>query len=285
MSYEGYSWLPVNLEYGVPQPFPADGKRIYFLARRARKGGLERVELSGELWSADVSTGRSDPVAAGFEVVGYAVSADGTQVAFAALEPDDTPRLWLAPTDRRSALRKLFPSLRAHSPRFGPKGELFFCGVEGGSNYVFRADAAGRERARVVDKPIARFEGVSPDGEWLVYRPTTADQAAVVLALQGGEVLQFRDLKPLLIWAPDGRSVAFAERSTDGVHSILFSLPAGKALPPLPHSGLISPADLERLPGLRRLTESLLYPGPGSGLLAAYTKETVQRNIFRIPLH
>jgi serine/threonine protein kinase/Tol biopolymer transport system component len=284
MSYEGYAWLPFNFAYGVPQPFPADGKRVYFLARRERKGGLERGELSGELWSADVQTGRSEPVAAGFEVVGYAVSADGTEVAFAALDKDDTPRLWLVPTDRRSAPRKLFPSLRAHSPRFGPKGEIFFCGVEGGLGYIFRTDTGGTERARVVDDPVAIFEGVSPDGEWLVYRPKTTDEASVVAAIQGREVLHFRDFKPEIIWAPDGRSVTFSERSTDGVHSVLFSLPAGKALPPLPRSGVVRSADLDRLPGLRRSTESLVYPGPRSPQMAAYTKETIQRNIFRIPL-
>jgi Tol biopolymer transport system component len=279
MAYEGFAWLPRNFTYGIPQAFPADGKQVYFLARRARRGGLERGELSGELWSGDVETGRSESIVAGFEVVGYAVSTDGQQVAFAALDPDGTPRLWIVPADRSSSPRKLFPSLRADSPHFGPRSVIYFRGVEGTSSYVFRTDVTGITRSKVIEDSVYSLEGISPDGAWLAYRTSEAEVAAI--ELEARRTLKFRGVR--LCWAPDGRSIGFYKAGQSGGFS-LFSLPAGESFPPLPR-GVITFADLERIPGGRHPAQGPLYLYPGPSQLAAYTKETVQRNIFRIPLH
>jgi hypothetical protein len=71
-----------------------------------------------------------------------------------------------------------------------------------------------------------------------------------------------------------------------GGKTIVIALPAGKELPDLPPSGL-KPAD--DLKGLNVVTEigmtgrAIFAPGPDPSVYA-YSRMTVQRNLYRIPL-
>jgi len=85
-------------------------------------------------------------------------------------------------------------------------------------------------------------------------------------------------------WAADGRSVAFSERGHHQAAELVFALPPDELFARLPRSVVVTAAHLEQIPGVRKLegrSGAVLGPGPS---LLAYSKETVQRNIFRVPL-
>jgi len=72
---------------------------------------------------ADVDSGRSEPLAPGFQPLDYAISRDGKQVVMEAPDGEGKPRLWLASFDRRSPPRQI-PGVEGRSAQFGPGGEI-----------------------------------------------------------------------------------------------------------------------------------------------------------------
>lgn len=63
-----------------------------------------------------------------------------------------------------------------------------------------------------------------------------------------------------------------------------FVLPVkpGRSFPQLPASGIGSEADLVMLPRVKVL-EGMISPGPDAGRYA-FTKQSVHRNLYRIPI-
>jgi len=57
----------------------------------------------------------------------------------------------------------------------------------------------------------------------------------------------------------------------------------GTALPEIPADGFTSAADIAALPGVRVIDAVDLAPGPSLDVYA-YSRETVQRNLYRIPV-
>jgi hypothetical protein len=67
----------------------------------------------------------------------------------------------------------------------------------------------------------------------------------------------------------------------------VFALPVGKSLPALPPSGIKSAEDLKGLNIVSVIDMtglSVFAPGPNPSTYA-YSRMTVQRNLFRIPLN
>ena len=65
--------------------------------------------------------------------------------------------------------------------------------------------------------------------------------------------------------------------------TLVLPIPPGKDLPDLPAGGIHSFEEGMALPGARVLERGNLVPGPDLSTYA-YTKTTVHRNLFRIPL-
>jgi hypothetical protein len=61
------------------------------------------------------------------------------------------------------------------------------------------------------------------------------------------------------------------------------SLARGEALPRIPERGFHSDQEIARLPGARRLDAGGLVPGP-SGDVYAFSRATILRNLYRIPI-
>ena len=55
--------------------------------------------MHGELWEADLETGRTRPMLPGFTVASYDVSSDGKRLVFSAADGSGRPRVWLAALD------------------------------------------------------------------------------------------------------------------------------------------------------------------------------------------
>lgn len=96
---EGYAGSPA---------LSADGKKLYYLMRREASQETPLSPLvSGDLWMADLDSGRKERLLPGLLISFYDVSPDGKRVAFAAADADGKSRLWLASLERRFAPRKL----------------------------------------------------------------------------------------------------------------------------------------------------------------------------------
>jgi Tol biopolymer transport system component len=271
VSSEGFASLPGNSN----QPgsvFSPDGKKLYYLVRRGRAQWF----TSGELWVAQLDSGRAERLLPDLEVTSYDVSADGVEIALAALDAGGKSHLWLAPLDRRRPPRQL-PVADANNPCFGTGGELYYQAAEGQSNFLCRMKLDGSERKKVIADPILRFESLSPDGEWAAVTAAVAgEQGTVRLAYpvrggpprRTGEIAWYRDGKSLLIRGARGMA------EPDG---FVISLSPGQ-----PPPRLVSEKDLGRL-AVKVADRLRIYPGPNPSIYA-FARETVQRNLYRIPL-
>jgi hypothetical protein len=91
-----------------------------------------------------------------------------------------------------------------------------------------------------------------------------------------------------LAWQPDGNilylSVSTSMNTARAVgHTYLIPLAPGKLLPPIPAGGFHSESEIAALPGVRVIDAGDVAPGPTPGTYA-YSRQTVQRNLYRIPL-
>jgi WD40 repeat protein len=275
VSLEGYTFAP---------KFTPDGKRLLY---QVQKGA------SSELWVAELDSGRSEPLLPGFAVAmagpgstgAYDISPDGRQVVMASPDSGGKLRLWLAPLDRRSPPRQI-PNIEGEQPVFGATGEVFFRRVEGTSAFLYRVLENGSELRKAFDLPIVAIMGASPDRNWLVLG-ALASRGMVIFRVDGGAPLLTELPPPVgLGWSGDGKHLFLSGNGrTLNYEGKTFVLPVtpGHPLPEILAHGLPSEQELLNLPGVRAITAREVTPGPTADVYA-FTRETVQRNLYRVPL-
>ena len=171
ISGEGYAFVPV-LPNGSSQPFSADGRRLFYLVRRGQLRSSVSDERSGELWTTDLSTGRSESLFPAYRVVGYDVGRDNRQIAFAALDERGTSYIWRGTLDGGTPPRQI-SSFAADTPRFA--GSDIFCrSSDGPAKFIYRIRESGQPE-KVIDDSVLFLMSVSPDGAWLIGRVAVAD--------------------------------------------------------------------------------------------------------------
>ncbi|HEY7186132.1 MAG TPA: WD40 repeat domain-containing protein, partial [Vicinamibacterales bacterium] len=286
VSTEGYAFIP-SLPAALVQPFSADGKTLFYLARRGGVRSVGPFERSGELWRTDLESGRSEVVVPGFDIVAYDVSREMTQVVFAAIDRDGRSHVWLARLDRQLAPRELL-AVASDSPRFGTSDEIFSRVTEGSTalSFVYRTRLDGREPQKVVATPVLFFMSASPDGAWVTAQmPGSVGRAGDTLAFPtaGG--------MPVTVcascsagWTAGGKALVVTMELGDRpmTHTIVLALEPGRMLPRLPAMGIRSVADLAGLSVLSSV-EGRLYPGAKTQQYA-FGRVATQRNIYRVPL-
>ncbi len=276
----------VSLEGQAFKPkFTPDGKKLLYRIRRGN---------SSELWVADLDAGHGEPLLPGFPVAGsvgpvaawnsgYDLSPDGSDVAFFSPGRDGKPRLWIAAVDRRFPPRQIL-GVEGEQPVFGPGGEIFFRKVEGSSAYLYSVREDGSGLRRVSASPIIDVFGASPDHQWLLLGQPLEGE---VLFPVGGGAPVLAHLHPphWLRWTGDGKHVIVCSANESRAGTYVFPLSPGEVMPAsLAHArSLLSEQDLAALPGVRTLPVGDVVPGPTAGVYA-FTRETVQRNLYRIPL-
>ncbi len=273
VSSQGYGFLPA---YGTPCTFSPDGSKLYYLVQTGTSRGR-----AGELWVAELDSGRSERLLPGFSVTTYDISRDGKRVVFAATDDQDKLHIWLASLDRRSPPRQLADG---DVPIFGPDGSVFFRVIEGKLNFIYRMKEDGSQLQKVVPEPVLFLHNVSPDGQWVVAGVAVSEEdtntAVLAYSTSGGPPRRLCNNCGVR-WSPDGKLLYIWLPS--GMVTFVFSLQPGKSLPHLPPSGVKSQTDLAILPTARSIERPDIHPGPAPAVYA-YTQFTVHRNLYRIPV-
>jgi hypothetical protein len=267
----------ISLEGNGANPkFTPDGKKLCYLIVREAPNNWSFYRDPGELRVADLESGRSEPVARGFQVLNFDISADGRQVVMWTADRG----LWLAPLDRSSAPRRV-ANVEGSHPKFGPGGEIFFRKLEGHSTFVYRVNPDGSGLRKAIEQEVFGLVDVSRDGRWIEGWgpiPGNGPPAFQAFALDGGRPPVTIGVFNFLRWSLDGRSVF-----TAGAWTFSVPLRPGEAVPPIPAGGFHSEEEIARLPGARKIDANNLVPGPSADVYAFY-RVTIQRNLYRIPI-
>jgi eukaryotic-like serine/threonine-protein kinase len=276
VSVEGYCSDP---------KFTTDGKRlVYRILRGASPSD------PGDLRMLDLDTGHNEPLLPGFAVTGwgaqadYDISSDGQRVVVATLDGEGKRRVWLAPLDRRSPPRQI-PNVEGDSPVFEARSEIFFRAIEGPSAFAYRVHQDGTGLRKVIEQPIAAVNGMSRDRQWLLVLLPGATEASLVAVPLGGDspvrLVVGAAADSELKWSVDGRSM-FVSVPKSG-HTYAVPLMPGHMFPLIPAGGFRSEAAIAQLSGARLIDASDVVPGPTPDVYA-FSRLTVQRNLYRIPI-
>ena len=282
ISFEGFAALP-GLGVGgwaARSVFSPDRKKLFYLARKESS----RAWKSGELWMADLESGRTESVLPGILITDFDLAPDGKRVAFTSLNEQANSRIWISALDHHTPPQQV-TSIESDNASFSPAGTLFFRGREGDSDIVYTVELNDAMPHKITAEPAPNFFGVSPDGEWLLTRyPVLTAQP-----VRGGPKIRICDFCEVG-WGPSGKYFYVRVRGVGemgGGKVYVIAPPAGKSLPALPPSGIRSAEDLQGLNVVSVIDMtgiSVFAPGPNPSTYA-YTRLTVQRNLFSIPLN
>jgi eukaryotic-like serine/threonine-protein kinase len=289
VSSEGYSFLNAG-----GTTFSPDGRKLYYLVQR---GTTRAIFGAGDLWVTELDSGRNEVVLPGFSITDYTISPDGKRVGLVAVDAAGKANIWEASLDRRFAPRQLAAANAEARPIFDGTGDLFFAAAEGKVNHVYRIKQDGTGLEKAIPDPILFFFGVSPDDKWVVafvaLPGEEASAAVMAYPAGGGAPMQLCD-RCQVRWAPDGKFlyVSFPtweangaeQRESEKPHKT-FAIPlaSSKTFAELAARGFKSEAQLAAIPGVRTIDQPFVLPGPDPSVYA-FAKETVHRNIYRVPL-
>ncbi len=262
-----------------------DGRTLFYVVQKG---------LSAELWFTDVGSGHSEAFLPNFMVDAsgiarvYDISPDGRQIVVQARDAEGKDRIWLAPVNRRSPPHPI-PNIEGDGPVFGPDGEIFFRAREGTYGFAYRVRADGSGLRKAIEYPVIGTIGVSPDGTWLVVYTRYAQAgeepvpAWMAWPLSGGTGTRvFAPAK----WSADGKFLLMSSSSSSYPGNVgrtwVIPLPAGRAWPEMPAEGQTE-SYFMKLPGVRVIDAPDVAPGPTPDEYA-FSRETIQRNLYRIPV-
>jgi hypothetical protein len=145
-----------------------------------------------------------------------------------------------------------------------------------------KEDGSGRQR--VSDRSILNLRGVLADGKWAAAWVALPDQESshgIALYPIGGGAPVTVCATCNITWGPGGNSIYMIfpdELNRTYVIPFHGSLPAAFA-----DRGVKGAEDLKGIAGLRVIEQQDVAPGPDADTYA-FTKTTVHRNIYRVPL-
>jgi Tol biopolymer transport system component len=266
----------------VNPKFTPDGKKLCYIV--VKQTPTPFSPQPGEVWVADLESGRSQSLVPGYQVRDYDVSADGRQVVLDAADPQDQRALWLVPLDRQSPPQSIPNGEGGREPRFAPDGDILFRRGEGTTNFVYRIRPDGSRIQKALEQEIVLFSAVSRDGRWIVAWSFPPDREGLALQgfpLGGGPPVTIA-AHAAVNWSPGGDSVSVFGGPLPDNRSYIIPLAPGEAFPRLPADGFRSEEEIAVLPGARRI-DARTVPGPSRDVYAFY-RGTTQRNLYRVPV-
>jgi hypothetical protein len=174
-------------------------------------------------------------------------------------------------------------------PFFLGSGEVVFHETEKGSNFAIRIHEDGTQKRKLTESETNELHGVSPDGRFVVvWNRAESRTSTKAISTFGGAPISILDASCFLLWQKDGRLLylsVYEGMNSAGAFGRTYVIPVSpdRLLPPMPAGGFSSEGEIARLPGVRVIEAADVYPGPTVGIYA-YSRQTVQRNLYRIPL-
>ncbi len=267
LSSEGFTFRPVMSD---------SGRRVYYLMRQ---------KSASELWSIDLSSGKTEQMLPGSSVADYAVSPDEKEVAYAT-QSGGEPQIWLATVDRSSPPRLV--TRGGDEVSFGSNGELVYRGLEEKQNHLYRIKKDGSGRQRISDVNVIQKGAVSSGGDWVVAGLSVPGEPPGVAAvsIRSGEIVRICSYECPSWWSPDGKIfyITTERAASTAGRTIAVPLAPGKVFPELPKAGIASRADRLEIPGIKQISSGDVSAGNDPAVYV-YTKRDFQGNLFRIPLH
>jgi serine/threonine protein kinase len=276
LSLEGYAFWP----------------RLYLAGRKVsyRNGTWRsRLDKQSEIWLTDLDSGSNERLVHGFRVNTYHLSQDG-RLVFSAFDAENKARLWLARLDRRSSPHQI-PSVEGDWPVFGRSGEVFFVSEEGNNNFLSVVHEDGTGLAKVSSEPMSEIHAISPDGKWVTGMGEKAGEVGsfeFAYPTGGGPRVPLCNPPCKIGWAPDGKYMYFSiatgwmNLGGSGRTYILPTRP-GTMFPAIPPGGFQSPDQITKAPHVRIIEAADIDLGPTPDVYA-FSREVIQRNLYRIPL-
>jgi Tol biopolymer transport system component/predicted Ser/Thr protein kinase len=274
-------------------PFSSDGTMLYYLQlpRISNAVGASMLApfLAGELWRVHLDTGDSEPVLPGLSVTTFSLAPDGNWIAVTVLENGE-PRLWVADLRGRAPPRRLPPAWGT-KPRF-TADHIYYVASRTDRWEIrrIRPDGSGDERVWSQDVSSSASTAISHDGKYLALKRRAAPEAAHRRTLS---ILEWKTGRERAVcndcngwWSDDGAWFAIAQVTGSGESVVTYLLPTRTetGLPDLPQQPFAQVADVARVAGARVVRE------PGDIALGhapdtyAVVRETVHRNLYRVPL-
>ena len=207
-------------------------------------------------------------------------------MVFEATDANGEPHAWIAPLDRSSPPKQIAGAI-ARSPDFAAGGRIYFQGSGGEDLFLYSVELNGGPPQKI-SEPLPRLMGllgVSPRGEWRL----SGISPAIVQPVGGGTPIRICKFCTAG-WGPEGKYFYLRFRDIGeqgGGKTVVLGLAEGKDLPDLPPGGLTSVRDTKGLNVVAEIDmegRSIFAPGPNPSIYA-YTRVTVQRNLYRIPLN
>ena len=271
ISSEGYAEFP---------KFSRDGKKLYYLAYRQ---GTSGQFPSGELWAADLETGRRERLLPDTLVSDYDVSPDGAEVVFSAADAENRSHLWLASLNIRFPPRQFVSAVNEDEPRWDSADYIYFRAAEGSLNFLYRMRQDGSERERLLPDPIFELQAISPDGRWAIVAQGKGQTGRICASpLDGGTPVIVCNGYCQTQWTADGKSFGVIMGTTVGTETLLALVSSATNLPSLPAVGIASSADMHSIRGAKVVDGAILW-GPKPGLSATLHQD-VHRNLYRVAL-
>jgi len=275
-----------SANYAVKPQFSADGKYIFYLV--PPPGTTGHLFGSGELFRVSLEAGGNQHLLPGFSMNGYALFHDGKRVVFSAVDPKGHSRLWIADLDLRSSPRQFPSTVDEDTPGVDQNGNIYFRAAEGGSNFLYRMKEDGSDRVKALPSSILEFQSVSPDGRWAVVGTASSQHRDSPFANLAAFPLG--GTTPVIIcrehcegtWGDQGKIFAVFLNDREAGKTVIFQLDSENGLPSLPLDGIGSTDHPETLKGAK-VVSKMIVPGPNPGQYA-YLRQSVHRNLYRIPL-
>ena len=149
--------------------FSKDGTKLFYLKKAGQND-------EAELWSTDLTSGRSERLVPGYGIgfgtatalgtVSYSIAEDGSRVAFAKKDEQGISHLWIASTDHRVSPQQFASTESEDLPMFLPNGNLIYRASERGKNYIYTRQQDGSGRKKFLEEVILDMFTVSPNGRW-----------------------------------------------------------------------------------------------------------------------
>jgi eukaryotic-like serine/threonine-protein kinase len=285
VSSEGYAYFPyIN----------AQGTRLTYL-REDRKNlvtpgkPIQNPEI--KLMSVDLHTGVTQQLFSGPDVGDYCIPPDGRELVYAARDRNDRVHLW------NVALDHSLPPKRITGEESDDRnimcfdnGDVGFTREENGLRGVYCMKPDGSDMRRFFPMPIVDVAAMDMDGSSMaaVVKAGSGTTPVMIYNLRDGTAKQLCDsCRPM--WSPDDKKlyISFAQvtKGDSKERGQTYVLPWKPNLRALPAEGTRTEADVAKIAAVVPEARGVQEFAPGrSRQVYAFSRRTIQRNLYRIPL-